>query len=174
MRVSKLNTALIIITISLVIMAARYLKKPVLFFSQGKEEYKTRKISQIRRIVVHHSASARDRTTPSMINDWHVQRGWPGIGYHFLIDGRGDIFQTQPIDVVSYHVGGNNTPSVGICLTGNFETESPSAAQLTALQRVVRDIQQITGKKLEIVGHRDLTATLCPGKNLYPLIKTLS
>ena len=43
-------------------------------------------------IIIHCSA-----TKPSMdigvkeINEWHLQRGWSGIGYHYVIRRNGDL-----------------------------------------------------------------------------------
>ena len=40
----------------------------------------------INAIYIHHSASPKS-TTVEQINQWHLDRGWAGIGYHFVING---------------------------------------------------------------------------------------
>lgn len=133
------------------------------------KKYYKRDLSQIRQIVVHHSA---DNGTPESIAKYHVSHNkWPGIGYHFLIDNTGQIFQTNDIDVISYNVSNQNTKSLGICLIGNFENENPSDAQIESLKWLLTAVRASVGE-LPLYGHKDRDATLCPGKNLYNLLKS--
>ena len=69
--------------------------------------------------MIHHSAT--DDGSPEAYARYHVQtRGWPGIGYHFVIQKDGGIYQTNRLDTISYHVSGQNTNSIGICGTGKW------------------------------------------------------
>jgi N-acetyl-anhydromuramyl-L-alanine amidase AmpD len=138
-------------------------------------EYNTRPLSGVTHIIVHHSAS---RT--HMAEDfarWHVdQRGWPGIGYHFVIEKDGTIIQGNPIDLRSYHASPYNTRSIGICLSGNFDQEQPTTAQLQALDWLVADLRRRlkqfnNGHTLEVLGHRNVSSTSCPGDALYNYIQ---
>ena len=40
---------------------------------------------KINKIFVHHSASSQKSTTRDMIHQWHLDRGWTGVGYHYVI-----------------------------------------------------------------------------------------
>lgn len=121
----------------------------------------------LRTLVVHHSALSQ-RDGPREIQRMHLKdKGYADIGYHFVIDGQGAIYEGRPINVRGAHVGGFNTGSVGVCLMGNFETESPTRAQLNSLMELgalLRDGYGIT----HLAGHHDFRNqnTVCPGKHL--------
>ena len=99
-------------------------------------------------------------------------KGWPGIGYHFVIEDDGIIYQTNYLDTVSYHTGtyapgDENRWSVGIALEGSFTDYPPPRVQQDAAKALVaylKDLLNIT----EIYGHREMpgAATQCPG-NTY-------
>ena len=76
------------------------------------------------------------------IHDWHLpKKGWGGIGYHYLIRADGGIERGRPEHVRGVHASRANANSIGIALTGNLETAPPTAAQLVALTRLIRDIR---------------------------------
>lgn len=52
------------------------------------------------------------------INRWHLDRGWSGIGYHFVIRRDGTLENGRGIDQMGAHVRGHNASSIGICLVG--------------------------------------------------------
>jgi N-acetylmuramoyl-L-alanine amidase len=134
------------------------------------KSYNNRSISQIDRYIIHHSASTT--ATATDFARWHVdQRGWPGIGYHFVIEKDGTIKQTNYLTTVSYHTSEQNFTGVGICLSGNFEIEQPTAAQLASLRSLLGHLRSTVGN-YPVWGHRDYTQTACPGVNLYPLVSS--
>ena len=127
--------------------------------------YNQRDLEEIEQIVVHHSAQTNG--DPFVYAAYHVKtHGWPGIGYHYVIQKDGLIFQTQQLETVSYHARNCNQNSVGICLTGNYNVEQVPAEQLQALYGLIDEIQRILRKKLIILPHHDCTNTDCPGKNM--------
>jgi hypothetical protein len=137
--------------------------------AKGPKPYNKRSLSAVRQIVVHHTA---DNGTPESIAKYHVNNNkWPGIGYHFLIDNTGQIFQTNDLDTISYNVANQNTKTIGICLIGNFEKEQPSTAQIDSLKWLLSAVRGVVGE-LPLYGHKDRDNTLCPGKNLYALLKS--
>ena len=129
----------------------------------------------LRTIVVHHSALSQ-RDGPREIQRMHLKvKGYADIGYHYVIDGAGVSYEGRPINVRGAHTGGFNTGSVGICLMGNFETDTPSAAQFSTLQSMIewlRDGYGIT----HIAGHHDFQPgeTVCPGNRLAGLLQPLA
>lgn len=122
------------------------------------------KRSKTNKIVTHHAAAKNcDAKT---IHGWHLNNGWSGIGYHFVVRKDGTIERGRPIDKVGAHCSGHNSDTIGICFEGNFQEEKMSDVQLKAGQELIAyllDLYKL--KKSDVVGHRDLMATSCPGKN---------
>lgn len=121
-----------------------------------------------RRIVLHHSASGAN-TTWQDIQKWHLNNGWAGIGYHYVIHPDGSIYRGRPEGAAGAHAYQDssheaNSDGIGICLIGNFETGAPTEAQLAGVVELVRDIwTRYPG--IPVIGHKDVMATACPGKN---------
>ncbi|CAL1548904.1 unnamed protein product, partial [Lymnaea stagnalis] len=117
-------------------------------------------------IVVHHSASTNQ--TAEDFAEYHVlTHGWPGIGYHFVVEKDGKIIMGNPLTNISYNTENQNTKTVAICLSGNFEVEQPTAAQMASLGNLIAYLRNELPQSLQVYGHRDFAATSCPGNNLY-------
>ena len=127
--------------------------------------YTTRSLEQILQIIIHHSASTIH--TAEDFARWHIQRGWPGIGYHFVIEKDGRILQTNPLTNISYGASGENTKSIHIVLSGNFDVEQPTKAQLNSLEKLIPHLEQQLNRNLSVSGHKDHGQTACPGAYLY-------
>ncbi len=119
--------------------------------------------------VIHHTAS--ERGSASSIDQAHRARGWDAIGYHVVISKDGTIEYGEdygrPVSKQGAHCKGKNVGSIGIAMIGNFEITSPTQAQLDSLYQVlntIKDKYHLTRDKF--YGHRELKATLCPGKNI--------
>lgn len=113
-------------------------------------------------VVLHHSGSRHGpnaELSVRAIARYHVRtRGWPGIGYHYVVGADGSIFQTNRHETVSYHAGGVNEKSLGVCLLGNFVSGPPPAAQVAAAVRL------LTYLNLPVKPHRAVSRTACPGQ----------
>ncbi len=114
-------------------------------------------------IVMHHAAGDG---SVEHIHQIHKSIGYAGIGYHIYVRKDGRVYRGRPEAWVGAHAQGFND-RIGVCAEGNFETETMSAVQREALTEVLRYLFGKYGK-LSVVGHRELNATACPGKN-YPL-----
>ena len=135
------------------------------------KRYALRSSKFLRGIVIHHSAG---RGTPQQVARYHVEKlGWPGIGYHYMIGSGGTIYKVNNVSTLSYHCAGSNKVSIGVCLIGNFEIEEPTKEQLTALHELVTILRNSTQNKLWVKGHRELTATDCPGHHLFAKLPVL-
>ena len=124
-------------------------------------------------IVIHHVGVPAGDTTAAAIHKAHLANGWAGIGYHYVIRKDGTIERGRPLATVGAHAQGHNFDTVGINVTGNFDVEKPTAAQLKALENLLASLCSIYGIEpgaATICGHRDFNATDCPGKNLYALL----
>lgn len=142
-------------------------------------EYKTRPLTDITTITIHHTVSACDRSTAAIAR-YHVaadenrnKSEWPGIGYHFVIGCDGLIEQVNYLETRSFHAGVrghpegqyNNYYTVGIALKDSFQDHPPSTAALEAARWLVAELQSQLGP-LIIKGHKDMPGadTACPGK----------
>ncbi|AZQ36958.1 hypothetical protein EJ357_28820 [Streptomyces cyaneochromogenes] len=111
----------------------------------GTPEYGT----EIKAAVVHHTgvdsdnglscaeSAARLRT----IQQAHISQGYFDIGYNFVVDRCGQIFEGRSggmdLPVIGAHDAGFNTNTVGISFIGNFEKATPSRAGMDAIARIV-------------------------------------
>ena len=134
------------------------------------------------RITIHHEGNQAnyDRSIPDVTRDLrldqaaHRRRGYGDIGYHFMLDYAGRIWEGRPLKYQGAHVSSRNPGNLGIVLLGNFEIQKPSDAQKSALVKLVAECRRFYDiSRRRIYGHRNLDATLCPGKNLYTFLPTL-
>ena len=126
-------------------------------------------------LVVHHSA-LEYLDGPREIQRLHIlQNGFADIGYHFLVDGLGQVYEGRPLNERGAHTGGFNTGTVGVCLLGNFEVVQPTQAQLNSLQALATHLRETVGIT-HLAGHRGFQpkATVCPGENLWPLLADIA
>jgi hypothetical protein len=143
---------------------------------------------------VHHTVNANDYTraeVPAILRSiyaYHTQsRGWSDIGYNFLVDRFGRIWEGRygGIDrpVVGAHTLNYNEYSFAMSAIGNFELVQPRRAMIEAYGALfawklslhgvdASSAQQWVGSKnfQAINGHRDAASTACPGRNLYAKI----
>lgn len=125
--------------------------------------YPTRDLNQITDIVIHHSAW--DDANAFDYANLHVSdRGWPGIGYHYVIDQDGTINQTNSLNTASYHVQGYNTQAIGICISGDLDQHPMTASQKRSVKKIIRYLRIRFGKKLIVKPHKDYKSTDCPGR----------
>lgn len=116
------------------------------------------------KIVIHHAdASECDAKT---IHQWHQDRGWSGMGYHYLVRKKNGVVETgRPINTIGAHCTGQNADSIGICFEGDFDKENMTNEQLATGRELIAYLRGIYGQNIRIVRHKDLMATDCPGKN---------
>lgn len=113
-------------------------------------------------LILHHAAATK--CSVEDIHRWHLQNGWAGIGYNYLVRKDGSIYTGRPENAVGAHTYGQNYTSIGICFEGNFEIEKMPDTQKKAGQELVYSLK----KKYPNVGvkrHKDFGKTACPGKN---------
>lgn len=102
-------------------------------------------------------------------------RGWMDIGYHFLVDRAGNIYQGRPETVIGAHVGGANTGNIGVCLLGCYHPPENNCEQTMteesreALIQLYGWISDTYGQDPGVLlGHRDyFGTTACPGNNVW-------
>jgi putative cell wall-binding protein len=139
---------------------------------------------------VHHTVNSNNYTAeqvPSLIRSiyaYHVvSRGWRDIGYNFLVDRFGRIWEGRfgGVDkpVVGAHTSGYNDDAFAMSTIGTFTTTQPGPEIVAAYQelfawklgvhRVDADsVVNLDGTSFPAIsGHRDANATECPGDALY-------
>jgi flagellar hook assembly protein FlgD len=155
----------------------------------------------VRFAVVHHTAGTNNYTRTQSaaivrgIEIYHVKgNGWNDIGYNFLVDKYGQVFEGRygGIDknVIGAHAEGFNTGSFGVAMIGTYSSAAPPAAAQTALENLLAwrlDVAHVDPLSTLTVasggnpkfpagvpvvlravsGHRDTGPTTCPGNALY-------
>lgn len=125
-------------------------------------------------IVVHHTADNNDLSIEE-IDDLHQNRPknpFYGCGYHFVIRRTGDVEIGRPEHIRGAQAYGYNHRSIGVVLNGDFTARVPTEAQMETLVWVIQDLKS-RYPEAEIVGHRDLMPTQCPG-NSFPWEELIS
>lgn len=128
-------------------------------------------------IVIHHSASATG--SAASFDRAHRDKGWDGLGYHFVIgngsgsgDGQVEVGYRWAKQMQGAHAGNYeyNQHGIGICLVGDFEHAGPpSARQMASLRTLVAFLQARANIPTnEIIGHGNVPGrnTECPGRYL--------
>ncbi|MFD8592766.1 FG-GAP-like repeat-containing protein [Streptomyces sp. NPDC059637] len=160
----------------------------------------------IKAVTLHHTATGNDYTCADSrdlvrsLQALHMDpngNGWNDIGYNFVVDKCGQIFEGRggaDLPVVGAHNVGFNTGTVGIAVIGNYEESVTPRPALDAVARIaawrlgqygasptgtvaLTNGVVVPGSKYaqdeqvtlpRIFGHRDTFATACPGALLYP------
>ncbi|MGC9494680.1 peptidoglycan recognition protein family protein [Streptomyces sp. WG7] len=161
---------------------------------------------KVKAAFVHHSATGNNYTckqAPSVIRSiyrYHVNSmGWRDVGYNFLVDKCGKIYEGRAGGVskavLGAHTLGFNSNSMGIAVLGTYTSKKPSSAAVKAVARLTAWKLGLYGMnprgktylksgggnlygkgknvRLNVIsGHRDGFATSCPGKKLYDKLGT--
>ncbi len=153
--------------------------------------------------VVHHTESANEYTqaqAPGVvlaITKFHRDtRGWNDVGYNYLVDRFGTIYEGRAggvdLPVIGAHAQGFNGVSTGISVIGSFTASEPPTAAVDAVARLIGWRLPLAGMPVSgqvtvrsgggslakfragaavtlprICGHRDVGSTDCPGNRLY-------
>ena len=156
--------------------------------------------------ILHTTATSNDYTaarSPAVMRAMYAYHTrsleWCDIGYNFLVDKFGTLFEGRAgsvtRNVVGSHTGGFNTGTVGVSMIGNHDLVRPTSAQLRTVQRVfawklagagldpqgrttytsrggsaTRYAAGTVVRKPVISGHRDYSSKSCPGTLAYPLL----
>lgn len=140
------------------------------------------RMTPIQRITVHHSvccshAVAASEAIPflrSIQRDHMDGQGWADIGYHFVIDTGGTVWEGRTLGWQGAHAGNSdlNRGNVGICLLGDFDRNLVDNRQSASLDALVGGLAARYGVRVDdIVTHRELKATGCPGENLQRYVE---
>ena len=187
--------------------AAALVARPEIF-SRGewmaREPKAAPDIGRVKMGFVHHSVGANDYTAaevPSILRSiqaYHMDaNGWDDIGYNFLVDRFGRVWEGRgggiERSVIGAHAGGFNTNSTGVAILGTYGDVAPPAAATSAASRLLSWKLPLHGSDPasqsaveskgstrysegtvvtlpNVAGHRDVSQTACPGNRLYERI----
>tara|TARA_A200000113_G_scaffold226000_1_gene249328 strand:- start:16807 stop:17208 length:402 start_codon:yes stop_codon:yes gene_type:complete len=111
-------------------------------------------------IVVHCADTPDDMDVGvEEITQWHKERGFRTVGYHYVIRLDGTIEQGREPSTIGAHVKGHNDESIGICVVGRGNLTPQQDENLFELIRLLKR----TYTDAEIIGHTDLDdGKTCP------------
>ncbi|MBI1764252.1 MAG: N-acetylmuramoyl-L-alanine amidase [Acidobacteria bacterium] len=148
-------------------------------------------------LIVHHTATGNtvaNSDWPAVMRsiwNFHIfSNGWADIGYNYLVDPNGVIYEGRAggDNVLGAHFSGVNAGTLGVSMIGTFTDVTPSEQALNSLRRLLawkadqrgidptsKSRHAASGLELNnISGHRDGPgSTECPGDALYPLLPSL-
>lgn len=122
---------------------------------------------RINQIVVHCSATPDYMDIgASTINKWHVERGWSGIGYHYIIRRNGEIEKGRPDVQVGAHARGANSNSIAICWVGQDSISPEQEKALFSLIHFLMGKYSVDIDKVQ--GHNEAvnTSKTCPNLDM--------
>lgn len=134
------------------------------FDKSGNEDW-PQSFSPPQKFTVHHTAGINDDPNPAAtvraIYRFHaIDRGWGDIGYQFLIDAKGTVYEGRQTDtstatppafdaqgrsVQGAHVADYNSGNIGISLLGTYITRRPSVLAQRSLERLLASLSVKTG-----------------------------
>ena len=123
---------------------------------------------EIDKIIVHCSATPEGRdVSAATIDDWHKQRGWSGIGYHYVVGLDGKIEYGRSVYSTGAHVKGHNTGSIGLCYIGGLDAVSKTAKdtrtpeQKESLLDLIKTLKRLH-PDATVHGHNEFSSKSCP------------
>lgn len=141
---------------------------------QVSQDLKTKgtELRTINQIIVHCADTPPDMDIGAKeIDQWHRERGWSQIGYHFVIRRDGTVEAGRPLEKAGAHTYGHNKNSIGICLVGGTGGFNFTFSQLKALISLVNEMKEDFNVS-EVLGHRDLDSSkACPQFGVSELLK---
>lgn len=152
-------------------------QESVVIVAPGEAAWSVPITREWKHIVIHHSASTSGNA--ASFDRAHREKGWDGLGYHFVIgngsgsgDGQVEVGYRWTKQMQGAHAGNYeyNQHGIGICLVGDFEHGGPpSPAQMQSLRTLVAFLQAKANiAPNEIIGHGNVPGrnTECPGRHM--------
>jgi len=138
-------------------------------------------LGRVTRMTIHHDGMNPFTTTSQsesarrleLIRQSHVQkRGWADIGYHYILDPAGRVWQGRSVQYQGAHVQDKNEGNLGIMCMGNYDRQAPTSAMLTSLMRFVASQMKLYGVPSQRVHtHQEINPTECPGRSIQAAMR---
>jgi len=123
---------------------------------------------EITEIIIHCTATkAGLKVTVDDVRQWHLQRGFDDIGYHYLIDYEGIVRKGRRESLIGAHCYGHNQNSIGICYTGGLASDGKTPAD-TRTEEQKKSMDELVNllksryPKATVHGHNEFSDKDCP------------
>jgi len=132
----------------------------------------------INKIILHCTATPEGRdVSVDTIRQWHLDRGWSDIGYHYIIYLDGTIKEGRPVERQGAHVRGYNKNSIGIAYVGGCDANmSPKDTRTNAQKIAIWDlITELMNRHIDstLHGHNEFSSKACPSFDVQKEYKDL-
>lgn len=134
---------------------------------------------ELNRIILHCTATrAGQQVNVKQIDKWHRDRGWSGVGYHYVIYANGEIATGRNIRKKGAHVKGHNHDSVGVAYVGGLDNnlvpqDTMTMPQEMAFLHLVNSLRVVFGD-MSVHGHNEFSSKSCPSFNVQEKYKFLN
>ncbi|HZW09346.1 MAG TPA: peptidoglycan recognition family protein [Phycisphaerales bacterium] len=142
----------------------------------------TNPMNGISRITVHHdgmnaftstSQAAAAQRLESIRRSHVSANGWADIGYHYVIDPAGRVWEARPVNLQGAHVKDNNEHNLGVMVMGNYDQQSPTGASTKALDDFVSAMMRKYRVPVSrVYTHQEIRPTACPGRSLQYVMES--
>lgn len=121
---------------------------------------------KIKSIVVHVSDSPDNKDIGvEDIRQWHIQKGWSDVGYHYVVKQDGQVEKGRPIEKPGAHTKGYNSDSIGVCWVGKTEITKEAFASLMNLLLKLLDTYNLSCQ--HVYGHYEFNPKkTCPNLDM--------
>ena len=140
-------------------------------------------IGSIKRITIHHeggtpvwfSDTSSTAKRLESIRKSHLKRLRAGdIGYHYVIDRAGRVWQGRDMRYQGAHVRDHNKNNLGVMVLGNFDLQRPTDVQIASLRQALAVfVKQYHVSASQVFTHQELNITSCPGKALQGRVSAI-
>lgn len=143
--------------------------------SRGPITSRADRMGSINRITVHHdgmNAFTSRRQADAMarieaIRNAHVNMNWADIGYHYIIDPAGRVYEGRPLSLQGAHVRDHNERNLGVLVLGNYMDQRPTSDAVRALEAfLAQTMRDHRVSATRVYTHREFAPTACPGDSL--------
>ena len=153
---------------------------------EGPDETKIVSMAPIFRVTIHHTAMPDDELPDlggssivrlQKILLWHKHhQNWADIGYHYVIDSEGKVWEGRNIKYQGAHAGNEDFDigNIGVVLIGNFEDHELPEKQKQAMVDFVHFLKEkYKIQSNNVFSHEHFKGTKCPGKFVVPIVEQL-
>ena len=122
---------------------------------------------EINKIILHCTATPEGRdVSTETIRQWHLDRGWSDIGYHYVVQRDGKIEKGRPEKKQGAHVRGHNKNSIGITYVGGCDSkmnpkDTRTECQKESLNSLILELMDCY-PEATLHGHNEFSAKACP------------
>lgn len=102
------------------------------------------------------------------VDNWHRERGFAGVGYHFLIRKDGTIEYGRPLNIAGAHAKGFNHDSVGIATESGWKGEDTRTPEcIASCHSLAESLVEVLPNIENIIGHNMVSEKSCPNYDAF-------